>query len=180
MPLFGDTDDQSEIDAATLGPVTIQRIATTLDALEVNYGTDEDGDLIAGFGGNPCWFGVAGPGDQDIAFSFSARWRGSLEGDRIGDALATVNEWNASQMFPRAMCVSDEEDRLVFGADYIHDHEFGVTDLQLRNDVSIAITTAVNYFAFLDDRFPTSTGDDADVDDDPSAEERPEETTEPR
>jgi hypothetical protein len=154
MPIFGDTDDLQGTDAATLAPITLSRVEAALDVLEINYGTDEDGDLFAGFEGNPCWFRVSGPGTDAIAFSFNARWKAWLDGEQLGPALAAVNEWNASQLFPRALCVQDESGELVLGADYTSDHEFGVTDLQLRNDITIAVTTAINYFQFLNERFP--------------------------
>ena len=154
MPIFGDTDDLQGADAATLGPITARRVESALEMLEVNYGEDPDGDLVAGFEGNPCWFRVSGPDNDPIAFSFNARWKAWLAPDQLGEALAAVNEWNVSQPFPRALCVQDESGELILGADYTTDHEFGVTDQQLRNDVTIAITTAINFFEYLAERFP--------------------------
>lgn len=154
MPILGDTDDLAMSDAETLAPISMARIAKSLDALEINYGTDEDGDFIAGFDGNPCWFQVTGPQNEPIAFSANARWKASLPGERVDDALGLVNEWNTTQMFPRALCVQDDEGEVVFGADYTRDYEFGVTDLQLRNDITIAVTTAINFFEHLGERFP--------------------------
>lgn len=158
MPIFGDNDQPD--DAATLAPISTERIADTLTQLEVNFGTDDDGDIVAGFEGNPCWFRVAGPGEEAIAFSFNTRWRANLPADRASEALEAVNEWNVTQMFPRALVVPDEDGSLILGADYTSDHEFGLTDLQLSNDITIAITTAINYFEFLDERF----GDDVTAD----------------
>lgn len=163
MPLFGDTDALAD-DAATLGPLTLERVEQALHALEVNYGTDEDGELIAGFEGNPCWFRATGHEEQCI-FSFNGRWKGALPPDQLGAALSFVNEWNATKMFPRALCVQTGDDVVILGVDYVSDHEFGVSDLQLRNDLSIAITTAVSFFEEASERFPTP--------DEDSAEEQP-------
>lgn len=154
MPIFGDTDDLARGDAETLAPLSQERVTSTLDSLEINYGTDDEGDVVAGFEGNPCWFRTVGPGNETLAFSFNARWRAWLDGEQLAAALAAVNEWNATQVFPRALCVQDEQGELVLGADYTHDYEFGVTDLQLRNDVTIAVTQAMRYFEFLEERFP--------------------------
>ena len=154
MPIFGDADDLTATDAATLAPISMARIASALETLEINYGTDDDGDFIAGFDGNPMWFQVTGPTNEPIAFSANARWKATLPADEIDVALRLVNEWNSTQMFPRALCVEDEGGEVVFGADYTCDYEFGVTDLQLRNDITIAVTTAINLFESLEERFP--------------------------
>lgn len=179
MPLFGDTDALAD-DAATLAPLTQERIEQTLHALEINYGTDEDGELIAGFEGNPCWFRVTGHGDEQCVFSFNGRWKGALPPEQLGAALSFVNEWNATKMFPRAICVQTEDDVVILGADFVIDHEFGVSDLQLRNDISIAITTAMHFFEEASERFPltgeapadAAPADEASTDDDPAAEEQ--------
>lgn len=154
MPIFGDIDDLARSDAGTLAPISMARIAHALETLEINYGTDDDGDFIAGFDGNPCWFQVTGPENEPIAFSTNSRWKATLPSDQIDTALSVVNEWNSSQMFPRALCVQDEDGDVVVGADYTRDYEFGVTDLQLRNDITIAVTTTINLFESLEERFP--------------------------
>lgn len=174
MPLFGDTDALAD-HAGTLAPITLERVEQALHALEVNYGTDEDGDLIAGFEGNPCWFRVTGHEEQCI-FSFNGRWKGVLPPDQLGAALSFVNEWNATRMFPRALCVQADDDVVILGVDYLADHEFGVSDLQLRNDLSIAITTAMSFFEDASERFPMPDEEPAEPqepsDDEPAVEEQ--------
>ncbi len=153
MPIFGDIENPYAADAATLAPLTNERLVATLETLEVAHVVDEDGDLVAGFDGNPCWFRLAGPEGQEIAFSFHTRWRGLVPADEWPQALVAVNEWNAAQPFPRALCFEDGAGGVLFGADYLHDYEFGVTDQQLVNDVQVAVTCALNYYAFLDEQF---------------------------
>lgn len=153
------TDDMVT-DAATLAPISRERICTALESLEVNFGTDEDGDLISGFNGNPCWFGLTGPEDALTALSFHTRWHPVIDPDQLPEALSAVNEWNSSQLFPRAMCINGEDENLLFVADYLQDYEFGVTDRQLCNDLSIAITTALNFYDFLAELFPESLDED--------------------
>lgn len=154
MPIFGDNDEQLAAGSESLGPITQQRLETALDALEVNYGHDDDGDVIAGFDGNPCWFRLSGPGEEEIAFTFNGRWKAWLPSERWLEALELANEWNASRMFPRALCVRDDDGDVILGVDYVVDYEFGVTDQQLRNDISIAITTTVDFFEQQDAAFP--------------------------
>lgn len=174
MPIFGDTDNPLSEDAQSLAPISRERLEATLTDLEITYGEDEDGDLIAGFEGHPCWFRITGPDDLEIAFSFNGRWRGAVPVQELPEAVMSVNEWNATQMFPRALCVEDGEGQVIFGADYLHDYEFGVTDQQLRNDVQIAVTTALNYFAFLDESFPHGLPAEEDL---PADHDDAEETT---
>lgn len=157
MPLIGSTEDHLGDDANSLAPVTVERLGETLKVLEINYGDDGEGTLIAGFEGNPCWFRVAGPGGQDIAFVFDARWRHSLPADSMPDALMAINDWNQQNPFPRAMIANDEDGNVIFGCDFIRDFEFGLTDMQLRNDITIAITTTIQYWQMLDDRFEGQT-----------------------
>lgn len=153
MPLIGNTEDHIADDATTLAPITRERIEATLTTLEVNYGKDSDGDLVAGFDGNPCWFRISGPAGEDIAFVFDARWRHELPGELYGEALDTVNEWNAENMFPRAVTMQINDGQVIFGADFVRDYEFGVTDMQLRNEITIAITMTIRYWEMLDERF---------------------------
>ena len=149
-------------DAATLAPITHERLVATLKNMELEF-EEEEGLLSAVIeGGHPCWFTVTGPGDEDIALNVQARWWPSLDVSTLGIAFQTVNEWNGNQLFPRAITIPDEDDNCVFVADFTHDFDRGVTDQQLENAVAVGVTTIMNFFEFLNAQFP----DALDADDD--------------
>lgn len=160
MPLIGSTDDHLADDASTLGPITIERIGQMLSTLEINYGHEPEGEIIVGMDGHLCWFGVGGPGEGAVALIFDARWERTLTMDQLDEALALVNDWNQNATFPRAMVAVDQDGNVLLGADHARDCEFGITDMQLRNEILIAISTTVGYWKMLDERFPAEAAQD--------------------
>ena len=150
-------------DAATLAPISHERLVAALESLDVSFGVDDDGMLYSMLeGGHPCGFGLTGPGEDDVVFWFHARWAPTLTSEELPVAFRAVNEWNATQLFPRALCIPDEDGNCVFVADYLHDYECGVTDAQLSNDISVAITTSINFVDYLNGEFPELVAADTD------------------
>lgn len=139
-------------DAKTLGKLSTDRIRRTLESMEVKFGEDEDGDIVALFDDHYFLFRVSGKNDDVLRID--GRWRAWLPADRRMDAIEAANEWNDNHLFPRAGVSSDNDGDTILRVDRMADLEFGVTDAQLRNELSVAISTGVEYFEFVEDRFP--------------------------
>lgn len=147
-------------DAATLAPITHERLVATLESMAFDF-EEDDGVLTALIeGGHPCWFSITGPNDEEIALNIQARWRPSLDVSNLAQAFQTVNDWNGTQIFPRAITVPDENDNCVFVADFTQDFDRGVTDLQLENAIAVALTTTMNFLEYLNAQFPDALDDD--------------------
>jgi tetratricopeptide (TPR) repeat protein len=135
-------------------PVTMGRIQAILDDAEVNYDLDDSGGIASGWDGNPYWFHLVG--DRADLLRAHAQWQESLGPERRVAALEAANEWNTSRLFPRAAVGTDDTGDVVFIADHQAAFEFGVTDEQLRNEIFIAISTGLQFFEFLAEKFPSS------------------------
>ncbi|MGO4105040.1 YbjN domain-containing protein [Leifsonia sp. YAF41] len=139
-------------DAATLGALTTERIENALNADGVNHGTDKDGDIVSAWDDNPFWFLVIG--NESPVLRISAKWKAWLPGASHAAAMDAANEWHTSRLFPRVQVSTDADGDVIFGIDHNVDLEFGVTDAQLRNEISTAIRSGLQFFGSLEERFP--------------------------
>lgn len=141
-------------DAVTLGALSTQRIESALSADEVNYGNDSDGDIVSVWDDNPFWFLLIG-NDTPI-LRISAKWKAWLPAVSQTAAMDAVNEWHNSRLFPRVLVTTDADGDVFFGIDRNVDLEFGITDAQLRNEISTTIRAGLQFFEFLEERFPNA------------------------
>lgn len=146
--------DDFTADAATLGALTTQRIEAALSADGVNFGNDGDGDIISVWDENPFWFLLIG--NESPILRISAKWKAWLPSTSRTAAMDTINEWHNSRLFPRVLLTSDADGDVFFGVDRNVDLEFGVTDAQLRNELSTTIRAGLQFFEFLEERFPNA------------------------
>ncbi|RRD47998.1 YbjN domain-containing protein [Tessaracoccus sp. OH4464_COT-324] len=152
--------DESSFTSSTplLQPVTYESVQAALTEMNVNFGIDEDGDIVAAFEGNPCWVRILSNESDVKALMMLGRWQHTLSGEQYDSALEVVNEWNATRFFPRTSCVRTPEGMVVIGADYVRDVALGLTKEQLLSDLSVAITTCGAFFEHLDEHFLASCG----------------------
>lgn len=139
-------------DAATLGALTTQRIENALTADGVNFGSDGDGDIISVWDENPFWFLLIGT--ESPILRVSAKWKAWLPAVSQAAAMDAVNEWHNSRLFPRVLVSTDADGDVFFGIDRNVDLEFGITDAQLRNEINTTIRAGLQFFEFLEERFP--------------------------
>ena len=137
-----------------MGALSTQRIESALSADGVNYGNDGDGDIVSVWDDNPFWFLLIG-NDTPI-LRISAKWKAWLPAVSQTAAMDAVNEWHNSRLFPRVLLTSDADGDVFFGVDRNVDLEFGVTDAQLRNELSTTIRAGLQFFEFLEERFPNA------------------------
>ncbi|RZU65343.1 putative sensory transduction regulator [Microterricola gilva] len=141
-------------DAATLGALSTQRIEAALSADGVNFGNDSDGDIISVWDENPFWFLLIGT--ESPILRISAKWKAWLPAANQAAATDAVNEWHNSRLFPRVLLSTDADGDVFLGIDRNVDLEFGITDAQLRNELSTTIRAGLQFFEFLEERFPTA------------------------
>lgn len=146
--------DDFTADAATLGALTKQRIEAALSTDGVNYGNDSDGDIISVWDENPFWFLLIG--NESPILRISAKWKAWLPAASQTAATEAVNEWHNSRLFPRVLVSTDADGDVFFGIDRNVDLEFGITDAQLRNELNTTIRAGLQFFEFLEERFPNA------------------------
>ena len=94
--------------AATVGTVTLTRVAEALDKLDIRYLTDGSGTLLALWERHAVLFALDGPDDEILVIR--ARPHATVPPDWADRSYRVVNEWNHSRRFCKAY-VGDPTDR---------------------------------------------------------------------
>ena len=81
-------------------PVTIARVAESLDRLEVRYLTDGDGSLLAMWERHAVLFSLEGPADEILVMR--GRPHSTVPPDWADRSYRVVNEWNHTRRFCKA------------------------------------------------------------------------------
>ncbi|WFE21594.1 YbjN domain-containing protein [Solwaraspora sp. WMMD937] len=89
-------------------PVTLRRIGTALDMLDIRYLADGDGSLLAMWERHAVLFTLEGPEDEILVVR--ARPHSTVPPDWADRAYRVVNEWNHTRRFCKAY-VGDPTDR---------------------------------------------------------------------
>src|SRR5262245_33241275 len=81
-------------------PVTIGRVADSLDRLEIRYLTDGDGSLLAMWERHALLFALEGPDDEILVMR--GRPHATVPPDWADRSYRVVNEWNHTRRFCKA------------------------------------------------------------------------------
>ena len=81
-------------------PVSMSRVGTALDRLEIRYLTDGDGSLLAMWERHAVLFALEGPEDEILVMR--ARAHATVPPDWTDRAYRVVNEWNHTRRFCKA------------------------------------------------------------------------------
>jgi len=93
---------------ATVGPVTMDRVADALDYLNLRYLTDADGRLIVLWDRYAVLYALAGPADEILMMR--GRPHATVPAEWADRAYRAVNEWNHTRRFGKAY-VGDPNER---------------------------------------------------------------------
>lgn len=152
MGLFssrGAAPTQPTFNAARLGPV--------LEALDINYATDDDGNHVGDW--DTCRMYFEATGEQNEILGLRAYWDFRPTNDDFTRLVLTANHWNATRRWPRALIVPGEDDvRPLVAVDLVFDLEPGVSDELLRQTVMCFVSTSLDFFDHLANEFPEHTG----------------------
>ncbi|HEY0187145.1 MAG TPA: YbjN domain-containing protein [Cellulomonas sp.] len=141
---------------ARLEQLSHEQITRVLDARELGYGVDDDGDIGGFWDGHLFYFFRLGQSQEYL--QVRGRWGRKIGVDQETRAVAIVNEWNAGKLWPKGY-VRVEDDVLGVYAEHTVDYEHGVTDEQLDLHLACAISTGLQLFEHLDEAYP----DEAEV-----------------
>lgn len=149
MGFFTKPDDG----AAAAGPQALshQRLLDVLDAREMNYAVDDDGDVGGYWDGHLFYFFRMG-GQQEY-LQTRGRWNRRVGIDQYARVVDLVNTWNSEKLWPKGY-VRAEDGVVGVYAEHTVDYEHGVTDEQLDLHLACGITTALSLFEHLDEQFP--------------------------
>ncbi|MDO4791802.1 MAG: YbjN domain-containing protein [Buchananella hordeovulneris] len=140
------------VDAATLAPISMDRVKAYFDAEEYRYEIDDDGDMLTGFDKSPFMLQVTGKYNEVLVIR--SRWQHTMDLKAYYPLLEALNEWSRDRIFPMCYLSRIEGDQLRVTAEHITDLEQGVTDKQLDTLLSCGISTSLQLYEFLDSKFP--------------------------
>ena len=153
-----DVDDMgffTKPDGAAAAPeplaLTHQRLIDVLDAREMNYAVDDDGDVGGYWDGHLFYFFRMG-GQQEY-LQTRGRWNRRVGVEEYARVVDLVNTWNSEKLWPKGY-VRAEDGVVGVYAEHTVDYEHGVTDEQLDLHLACGITTALSLFEHLDEQFP--------------------------
>ena len=89
-------------------PITMRRVADSLDRLEIRYLTDGDGSLLAMWERHALLFALEGPDDEILVMR--GRPHSTVPPDWADRSYRVVNEWNHTRRFCKAY-VGDATER---------------------------------------------------------------------
>lgn len=150
---FFSVPEEPAASPVVLTPLSTERIEAALKSREWRYFVDSDGNIGGNWDHHQFYFYRYGENDQilQVRGLFNRRIPVSMR----ADVLLAIDEWHQQKIFPKAYTrtVDDEDTVGVFG-EYAADFRGGVTDDQLVNFISLAISTACDFFEFMDTKFP--------------------------
>ncbi|WP_236120386.1 type III secretion system chaperone family protein [Cellulomonas palmilytica] len=134
-----------------LEPLTNERITATLDAHGYRYAIDSDGDVGGIWDDHVFYFVRIGPEREFL--QVRGRWSRVLPASAYLEVLELANAWNTAKVFPKTY-VRVEEDQLGIYAEHAVDYAPGVADEQIDQHLGCAVSTALAFFAHLDEAYP--------------------------
>ncbi len=140
--------------AASLVPLSSQRIGHALEAQGWSYTVDADGDIGGGWEYGSFYFFTGG--DDDEVLSVRGSWRGQLDPGEFVAAVEVCNEWNAERLWPKTYARRDESGMVRFHTEHNVDFEHGLSDAQLDQQVVCAVDTGIAFYERLNERFPAT------------------------
>ncbi|MCC2336207.1 YbjN domain-containing protein [Cellulomonas wangsupingiae] len=145
------SNDTSVPTPPALGPLTRDRVTAALDARNLGYGIDEDGDVGGYWDGHLFYFFLMGPGDKSL--QVRGRWNRQVGVDQLPQVAALVNEWNSTHLWPKAYVRSEDGVVGVYG-EHTVDYAHGLSDEQVDQHLACGIATALQLFDHLDEAYP--------------------------
>jgi len=139
--------------ASTPGPQPLshERLLAVLDARDMKYGVDDDGDVGGYWDGHLFFFFRLG-GQQEY-LQTRGRWNRQVGADQYARLVDLVNTWNSEKLWPKGY-VRAEGDVVGVYAEHTVDYEHGATDEQIDLHLACGITTALSLFEHLDEHYP--------------------------
>ncbi|MDR0415881.1 MAG: YbjN domain-containing protein [Propionibacteriaceae bacterium] len=143
--------DQTSGDAATLAPLSRERIEAVFQKKEWRYQVDSDGDLGGIWDDNLFYFFTAG--ERKEILYIRGRWHHALSIDQRNEAREVIDSWHLDRLWPKGYTRVDDDGQVRIFAELVVDFENGVTDGQLTQTVMCGISTSIQLFEHLANHF---------------------------
>lgn len=134
-----------------------RRIKDALERESWSYSVDSDGDIGGMWDSN--WFFFFVMGKNEEVLNIRANWRGRLADQDRPALLEICNDWNRDKIWPKTYVGRDDDGFVRVSAEVSVDHEHGLTDEQLSQQILCAISTSTEFFQTLDQAYPAAVAD---------------------
>lgn len=141
----------TDIPGADLAPLSHERLTATLEARDMRYGVDDDGDVGGYWDGHLFYFFRLGENREYL--QVRGRWNRPVPVTELDRVTRLVNDWNAERLWPKGY-VRVEDDQLGVYAEHTVDYEHGLSDEQLDLHLACGISTGLQLFEALDQAYP--------------------------
>lgn len=133
-----------------VGPVSVERLQSSLDRLDVRYLIDAEGNLLAMWERHALLIALEGPADEILVMR--ARPHSTVPPDWADRAYRVVNEWNHCRRFAKAY-VGDPTERgqLPIYAELQFPLEAGAHDALLDELIDCGVSVSVGFVDWLHD-----------------------------
>lgn len=133
-------------------PLSRDRLEQVLTGDGVNFGIDDDGDIITGWEFGAYHLSTRGP-DEEILFVDSF-WRAPLPEESLAQTIAICTQWNRETAWPKAFPSQAEDGSVRINTQHAVDYEAGVSDAQLSLHIRSAVSGSEQFFEHLTQIFP--------------------------
>jgi hypothetical protein len=137
-----------------LPQLTRERVEGALRARDWKFSVDSDGDVWGIWDGNRFYFFITGR--QKEILQIQSRWDRPLGVENRGEVLLAINEWHQTRLWPKGYIHVDDQGKVWVHGEHVVDWEHGVTDKQLELTINCAISTSLQLFEFMSERFGNS------------------------
>lgn len=134
-----------------IAPVTIERVKLFFDDHEYTYDVTEDGKCVkSGFDGNPFAFTIV---DDGFLGMWSA-WAPDVPLELRGEVMSACNEWSNNTKFPKAYIQVKDNGVIWVCGEHFMIIRNGATTNQIISNISMFISSSLELYKYLTDRFP--------------------------
>lgn len=133
-------------------PLSVDRIAKALETLDISFGVDSDGDLVAHWDGMRVWFMATG--SEDTVLRIMAGWSVHPPMRMLPSLLPAINDWNVTKRYPVAVVEQLDDQLLQVLGDMNIDLTAGCTDEFLSRQIQVMVGTSLEFFSHLSGQFP--------------------------
>ncbi|MDR1852148.1 MAG: YbjN domain-containing protein [Propionibacteriaceae bacterium] len=134
-----------------LAPLSRERVEQALQANEWHYQVDSDGDVGGIWDDNVFYFFISG--EQNEILNIRGRWHHSLRIEQRAEAREVIDIWHQERLWPKGYTHVDDDGKLRIFAEHVVDWEFGLTDEQLLQTISCALSSSLQLFQHLAEHF---------------------------
>lgn len=144
----------SELPSDSIRPVSLARLSDLFERRQWTYTVTEEGLLQASW--SECLFAFSFESTEKEVLSIYSHIHKPIPEEHLEDLETFIEDWHRDYLWPKAYHTWSAEGELYVETDLSIDYEYGATDAQLFTQISCAVSTTLQLYKALEDRFSLS------------------------